>query len=269
MRITNTMMSGQFLSDANDSLNRVSKYHGQVSSTKRISHISDDPQATITALRARNKLSNLNMYQNNIDTAKSYLSESESSASELNEILQTVYEEIVDASGSGKNKDDFSVIANELAHLQKEIVSIGNATVGTSYLFGGFNFTGTTDAGGAAVAPFSVDDVTGHLVYNGIDLTQISCAEDYDHYISLMSDCTKTIQDDDTELAATSSDAYAKNTVCTESLDALKKLLYNGKSALSAAEKFGIDASNSTGYKQLSGFVDALSNLSSEFSNEC
>jgi flagellin-like hook-associated protein FlgL len=62
------MMSDMFLSDANNSLNRVYKYQNQVDSTKRVSRISEDPQATMVALKARNKLSNLSMYQSNIKT---------------------------------------------------------------------------------------------------------------------------------------------------------------------------------------------------------
>jgi flagellar hook-associated protein 3 FlgL len=46
MRITNSMMVSQFLNDANNSLSRVCKYQNQVDSTKRITNISDDPEAT-------------------------------------------------------------------------------------------------------------------------------------------------------------------------------------------------------------------------------
>jgi hypothetical protein len=40
LRITNSMMTNKFLSEANDALNRVAKYQSQVDSTKRLSGIS-------------------------------------------------------------------------------------------------------------------------------------------------------------------------------------------------------------------------------------
>jgi flagellar hook-associated protein 3 FlgL len=89
MRITNSMMGDMFLSDANKSLNRVLKYQNQVDSTKRVSNISDDPQATMLALRARNRLSGIETYQGNITTVKSHLIEAESAADGLNELLQS------------------------------------------------------------------------------------------------------------------------------------------------------------------------------------
>ena len=268
MRITNSMMVNQFLSDANDSLGRVSKYQGEVDSTKRVTNISDDPQATLTALRARNKLSSLGMYQENITTAKSYFNEAESADDELNKILQTVYQKVVDASAPGKNGSDFSDISDELKSLQSEVVSIGNTTVGTTYLFGGFNFTGTIDGAGKKTAPFSVN-ASGHLVYNGIDLTQLSCLDDYKGQTSQMSDCATTLQADGTALAGTSSDEYAKNTVCAEAMKSVKSLISDGKYALSAAKQFGIDTNASAGYKKLSDFISSLSGLSDKLSNEC
>lgn len=269
MRITNAMMVSQFLFDANDSLNRASKYQEQVHTTQRVSNISDDPQATITALRARNKLSSLDTYQSNISTAGSYLTEAETAASKLNDILQSVYQQIVDAANGDANADDLAAMAEEITSLRDEIVSIGNTTIGTTYLFGGYNFTGTTDATGTTRAPFYVDTATGHLIYNGIDLTQISCADDYENDVSLMSKCVDTILSDITKLAATSLDEYARDTVCAEALEALNNLMYNGEAALAAAKQFGIDPSVSASYQQLSNFVGALADLTEELKNEC
>lgn len=269
MRITNAMMVDRFLSDSNNSMNNLSKYQQQVDTTRRVSNISDDPQATITALRARNKLSNIDMYKSNITSAKSYLSEAESAGDELNDILQTVYQRIVDACDGGNNKTNLSDIANELKSLQTEVVSIGNSTVGTTYLFGGFNFTGVKGADGKTTPPFSVDETTGHLMYNGIDLTKFSCSDDLDSCISSMTDCASEISQKITELGATSSDKYAKNTICSSALNSLNMLISSGNAALDAAEKFGIDTSVSDGYSKLSDFMSAISAMGDELSNEC
>lgn len=267
MRITNSMMVNQFLTDANASLNRLSKCQEEVDSTKRVSSISDDPQATLTALKARHKLSELDTYQSNIETVTSSMTEAESAADEMNEILQTVYEQVVSATSGTKTQDDLNTIADELTSLQDELVSIGNTTVGTNYIFGGYNLTGTTD-GVNTTAPFSVDETTGHLIYNGIDLTQLSCAEDYETNTTLMSSYSSTITSDATEISGTSSDDYARDTICADALDALESLVSAGETALQAAEEFGIDTS-STEYTDLSSFVSSLSDLSDALSDEC
>lgn len=279
MRITNSMMVSQFLSDANSSLSRVSKYQSQVDSTKRVSRISDDPQATITALKARNKLSDLEAYQGNIETATSYLKEAESAASELGDILQTVYGDIVSATGGSKTQDDLNVIAEELTSLQEEIVSIGNSKVGTSYVFGGYNFTGTTD-GLSTTPPFSVEKTTGHLIYNGIDLSQVFWAEDYGNNAALMTSSGNTVSEKATVLGTTSSDDYARNTICAGALEALRNLVSAGEAALHAAGEFEIDPSNAAyqnfsrllygvGEKGDADYEAGLSDLADDLYNEC
>lgn len=272
MRITNSMMVSQFLSDANSSLNRLSKYQNQVDSTKRISSISDDPQATLTALKARNRLNSLADYQSNIGTVKSYLNEAEGAAGELNEILQSAYEQVVSATGGSKNENDLSTIAEELKALRDEVVQVGNTTVGTSYLFGGYNFAGTSD-GASSTPPFSVQD-DGHLIYNTIDLTKLSWAEDFTANAALANTYTDEvngfdgIDDSIAALSSASSDSYARDKLCAGAMDALDGMAESAQAALDAAEKFGIDP-GSDEYKNLSDMVDGLNQLRDGLYNEC
>ncbi len=271
MRITNSMMVSQFLADANSSLNRLSKYQNVVDSTKRISNISDDPQATLMALKARNRLNSLADYQSNIKTVKSYLNEAESAAGELNEILQSAYEQVVSATGGSKNANDLGTIAEELKTLRDEVVQVGNTTVGTSYLFGGYNFAGTSD-GVTTTPPFSVQN-DGHLIYNGIDLTRLSCSEDFAANAALANAYTDetnnfdSIDDSILAIASASSDSYARDRICSGALDALDGMLESAQAALNAAEEFGI-STGSTEYKNLSDMADGLSQLRDELYNE-
>jgi flagellin-like hook-associated protein FlgL len=160
------MMVNKFLTESNEALARVSKYQSQVDSTKRIGTIADDPQATLLALRARNKLSNLELYSTNISMASSYLQEVESAVMEIDEILKSAYEDIVDASSGAKEPEDLAAMAEKMKNLRDEVLAISNSSMGASYLFGGFNYTGS-HIGGVKNPPFSVDSVTGDLTYNG------------------------------------------------------------------------------------------------------
>lgn len=264
MRITNSMMSKQFLSESNDALSRVSKYQSQVDSSKRLTSIADDPQATLMALKARNKLSNLEMYRTNISTASSYLTEAESAVSELNEILQSAYEDVISAQSS-KTPSDLKILAEDIQNLQNEVLSVSNATIGTSYIFGGYNYTGST-SGVTKTPPFSVSGVTGDLSYNGINLSQVSWKEDYDNDTSKMSSLRDTVVTIASAFTTSASDIYNKNQAQT-AFEALSSLVSKGKAAMKDAEEFGIDT-NSAEYQSFKTFWDSISTVADDLGKE-
>jgi flagellin-like hook-associated protein FlgL len=256
------MMINQFLSESNEALGRVSKYQSQVDSTKRISGIADDPQATLTALRARNKLSNLELYKANISTASSYLKEAESATTELNEILQSAYEDIVSAQSGSKKQSDLDTLAEDLKNLQSEVLSSSNSSMGTSYLFGGFNYTGSV-SGGVKTPPFTVDSVTGDMTYNGVNLSQFAWNDEFTNHSTLMTQNTTAFTDIAAAFSLASTDTYNKSQA-QSAADALTSLLTNAGLALSDAVEFGIDPSSAsyTGfesfYNDLKTAADAL-----------
>lgn len=274
MRITNSMMNSKFLSEANKALNRVDKYQSQVNSTKRLSGIADDPQSTLLALKARDKLSNLELYQSNIATANSYLKEAESATSALNKLLQSAYEDIVSAQGP-KTPEDLKILAEDIKNLQDEVLSISNSSLGTSYIFGGYNYTGKID-GTSKKPPFSVDEVTGDLFYNGINLARISWKDDFDAGIKQMTDQLMTDPVDKTDLRsiasafisdyASYSDSYAKSEG-QKILNALNTILAGAGKAMTAAEKSDVITGEAE-YKAFKEFYDNLTAVKNELQLE-
>ena len=166
MRITNSMMTNNFLGNISGNLNRLSKYLEQETTGKAINNISDDPVATIKSLSARNKLSDIERYQGNVDTADSWLTEVESALDELNKVTQSAYESAVNASTGTLSDDDLNSIAEEIKQLRDEVLSTANATVGDNYLFAGYSTKGTSGGN----KPFAVD-FNGDLFYNGINMS--------------------------------------------------------------------------------------------------
>lgn len=258
MRITNAMMVNQFLKESNEALGRVSKYQSQVDSTKRLNNIADDPQATLVALKARNRLSNLSLYQTNIEMADSYLTEAESSVSELNEIIQSAYDDVISAQSS-KTPDDLKILAENLSNLKSEVLALSNTTLGTSYIFGGYNYTGQT-AGTTKKAPFSTSS-TGDLIYNGVNLSKLAVKDEFDKTIEAMSSADAMVTDDledqiltlADKFATVTADDYAKD-LADSALDVLDEYVQNGKDALEAAEELGIATTSST-YSAMKNFI--------------
>lgn len=245
MRITNSMMSDQFLLDANDSLSRLAKAQEQVDSTKKIHSIDDDPLATMSSLKARNKLSSLAEYQDSIKTANSSLKENSTEVDSLNTVLQSAYELLSSANSGSKTSTNFATIGEEMANLRDEVLSISNSSLGTRYLF----------SGSSSAKPFSVSSSGGHLSYNGIDLTQYALRDEVTSQINGTEKSYQEInQPQNSEAQSTlamlddtkSTDYQMQKTLTPRVISALESMVQSGKNAAYAAQKFGagIDASN-------------------------
>ena len=166
MRITNSMMTNTYLYNLNGNLNRLSGYLEQESTGKAINSISDDPVKTTQSLSARNKLSSISRYRENISTADDWLTEVEEAVSELNDVIEDAYEKTVSASSGTLNDDDLAIIAKEIAAYRDEILTTANASFGDNYLFAGYNTSGTS----SGKLPYVVDSY-GDLYYNGINMS--------------------------------------------------------------------------------------------------
>ncbi len=239
MRITNSMMVSQFLTDANGSLSRLSKYQQQADSTKRIASIADDPLGTVKSLKARNKLATMEQYQENIKSASSYLSEIESATDSLGELTKQAYESMVSAINDTKTQDQRDILAKEIENLRDEILAVANKTMGTSYMFGGYNFTGSTD-GAAKTPPFSVTD-HGDLIYNGVNLSSFSRLDEFKTQTNIMTDLKGKIEALTDKIGTDSpTDATLHDKFVPDLLGYLKDMQAAGNAALQMAKGGGV-----------------------------
>ncbi len=162
MRITNNMVTNSYLKNLNNNLTSVDKYQAQLSTGKRLTRLSDDPVGILSSMQIRVRLSRLEQFQKNVETAGDWLTQTESSLKELNNILQTAYERSIQAGNDPLEDSDRQAIAEELKQLRDQVLTIGNTKVTNKYIFGGYN---------TSSEPFSVDDTTGNILYNGLDVT--------------------------------------------------------------------------------------------------
>lgn len=166
MRITNSMISNNFLANLNTNLSALDKYQTQLSTGKRINRLSDDPVGVLGSMNARVKLARLAQYEKNVDNAQDTLKESEAAFKEVNSALQTAYERAVQASTDTLTDSDRNAIAQEIKQLRDNMLTVGNTKVANRYVFGGYNTTS---------APFTLD-ASGNLLYNGLDVGANSAA---------------------------------------------------------------------------------------------
>ncbi len=159
MRITNSMLTGNFLANLNRNLTKMSVYQNQLSSNRRITRLSDDPVGTINTLAVRKKIDRLEQFQKNVADAQSWLTQSETSLMDINEVLKSAYEQALEAANDTEDQVDRNSVANYMEQLRDHVFQTGNSSFGDKYIFGGYNTT---------TPPFT--KTGGTVLYNGIDL---------------------------------------------------------------------------------------------------
>lgn len=159
MRITNSMMINNVLSDLNSGLIRQNKYFQQLASNRKMVNLSDNPIGLVNSLNARQNLRQIEQYRSNIVMANKWTQQAETQIMDIQSILVKVKENVVDAGGT-KNPSDKGNISTLVKELKQQIFETLNATTGDKYIFGGFNST---------KKPFTMDK-DGNVLYNGINL---------------------------------------------------------------------------------------------------
>jgi len=175
------MLTNQLLSNLSLNLNNMDRLQNQLANGRKYAHISDDPSALIYGQAARNKLARLSHYQKTVETAQSWLTQSEAGVMELQKIIGNVYEELVSA-GSVKTADDKKNLAMVVKQMQDHYVDTLNAAYGDRFVFAGYNTPGDFAAGfeDRGIKPFHVIDAfnpdTGRmepsLHFNGFNISK-------------------------------------------------------------------------------------------------
>jgi flagellar hook-associated protein 3 FlgL len=161
MRITNNMMSDSYLSTLNKNLSNMVKYQEQVSSGKAVNSLSDDPVALISIMNCNVKLGKNERYESTVESALTWLEETDTSVYQLNELTQSAYDTLLEVTGDTSTAEDKASAAEYIKQLRDEVLSIANGQSSDKYLFGGYNVNNT---------PFTLDS-SGNILYNGLDLT--------------------------------------------------------------------------------------------------
>lgn len=161
MRVTNGMLLDNYLNNLYGNLNKMSKLQTQMASEKRIVKISDDPMGVISCMKYRVKLYKMDQYKSNVQNAQTWLTQTETSVLEMNEIVKSAYETTVHVANDYMSEDDKNAAAELIGQLRDHALTIGNSKIGDKFIFGGYNVTNQ---------PFTVD-ASGNILYNGLDLT--------------------------------------------------------------------------------------------------
>ncbi|GMQ45796.1 flagellar hook-associated protein FlgL [Vibrio sp. 10N] len=137
MRVTDSQFNSimqRALMDNNIRLNRVFE---QMSTGKKLNHLSDDPIAAVRLEGLKKNISDNQQYQRNIENVQSQLTRYETNVNTLEELSQQVNELLLQGKNGTLDTESRAGIVLELNSLKAEMLTTLNQKNDGSYLFSG------------------------------------------------------------------------------------------------------------------------------------
>ena len=137
MRVTNQMLTNNFLNDMNNNLQNMSKIQSQMTSGKEISKPSDDPMKIARVMQLNTDMNSNKQYNENISDASNYLDITDKSLGYVGDVLQRIRELLVSAGKGSYGSDEKAAIKNEINQSAGQLTQILNTNFDGKYIFGG------------------------------------------------------------------------------------------------------------------------------------
>ena len=109
----------------------------QVASAKKVNRPSDDSVASIGAHLSHRAMEEIEQYQSNVDHARSWLQQAESSLQAISDLISMAKERAEQMATGTYTPEQRSTIATDARNFLSQLVSLCNAKVGSDYIFGG------------------------------------------------------------------------------------------------------------------------------------
>ncbi len=136
MRISNNMMTNNYLYSLNNALERQTKIQEQLDDGKAIHRPSDDPIKSIRALRFHTNLGMNEQYKQNVSDAISWMETTDGALQDISSIT-TRAKELVIQSIAPNPSIGFEAIGKEIDGIINQLVQVGNTKLGDRYVFAG------------------------------------------------------------------------------------------------------------------------------------
>jgi flagellar hook-associated protein 3 FlgL len=137
MRITNNMVSDRVISDLQSQYAQLANTQLQVSTGRRVNNPSEDPTAYSQERMQNSALAGIQASQSSVNSAQTWLNQSESSLSNLNDIINRAKDLATAAANGSQSQDGRNSTANEIDQLIKSVKDAMSTKVGNDYIFSG------------------------------------------------------------------------------------------------------------------------------------
>ncbi len=166
MRVADRTTARDYLKYLNKAKKNVANTSARIASGHRFESLSEDISSGTRVLRVRLDMYKAEKQKSNVDSINEELTTTESTLMSISELLSDIHgSKLVKAMSDTSGTAGRETIANEIANLRDQILSLCNTKYSQKYIFGGTNQSLTV--------PFSVDKTTNRLLYNGVNVDDI------------------------------------------------------------------------------------------------
>ncbi|MDI0273955.1 flagellar hook-associated protein FlgL [Bacillus safensis] len=139
MRVTQGMISQNSLRNISKSYEKLSKINEQAQTGRRFTKTSDDPVAAVKSLQYSTALFRNEQYKNNLNEAQNWIDTSETSVTEIIDIMSNVRDKVLDAANGTKQPEDLAAIGVEIGQMKNQIIDAMNTQMLGKFVFNGTN----------------------------------------------------------------------------------------------------------------------------------
>lgn len=157
MRVTQRSTVRNYINNLNRNSSKLNESSSKLSSMKKFDRVSDNTADAAKAFKVREQLYKNEQFKDNIDEVRNELYAVENNLMNINNILKTVKEKVLQGLNGTSSDYPREILGNEIGGLKEQILLNINSKYGDKYLFGGSSNTSAFD-----VSP------NGKLMFNGI-----------------------------------------------------------------------------------------------------
>ena len=172
MRVTESAISSNYLSNVNQAREKIVNLQAQIASGKRVLKPSDDPLATNSILRLRASLQDNEQYSKNVVDG-SIIAQSTSSALDAVASLFIDLKETVTRASNPAVVSEFATFAAQVDQVLSQVLASANTKFNGKYLFGGTQTTDppyvlSADRSTVTKNPNGIDGTISYVVSDGL-----------------------------------------------------------------------------------------------------
>lgn len=137
LRVTSNMMNSQLLLNLNKNARTMNNTQLELATGRKLNKPSDDPVGITYSLRYRADLSANAQYQENVDSATSWLEFNDTVMTQAGEVVQRLKELSVNGANGTNPQSALNSINEEVQQLKAQLVDIANSQFNGKYIFNG------------------------------------------------------------------------------------------------------------------------------------
>lgn len=139
MRVDTSSQLNQVQYHLTQPARRLDQLYAQLISSKRLSRLSDDPTATLRVIDSRARIEEMQGRQALGQAATRRLGPTDTQLGEISNALNRCRELTLRTMSNQLSENERLVVAQEIRHINENLVRLGNERIGSDYLFAGTN----------------------------------------------------------------------------------------------------------------------------------